>query len=204
MPIQLTAHEIDAAIPKVADGLAKYMWLLSNASTVPGFHSNSEFRRKFSGFYRVRRSSQWRGDFFELMGRAYREQLEFHVVFGLLRRATNRYEASFASKLFATLNPSAPVIDSVVLKKLGLRIPLASASNRSAAIVRLHNELARRFAEFLPTQNGKYLIQKFNEAYPAAATLVTPEKKLDLVLWQSRGNDSLKGRRAKRARFLAR
>ncbi|WP_161812046.1 hypothetical protein [Steroidobacter agaridevorans] len=119
----------------------------------------------------------------------------------LLRAATNRYEASFASKLFATINPSAPVIDSVVLKNLGLRIPPASASNRAAGILRLHNELSRQLAEFLPTHNGQYLVQKFDAAYIAVAATVTPEENLDLALWQSRANAPLKGdaRRAGRS-----
>lgn len=202
MPIQLTTHDIDAAIPKIADGLAKYLRLQFKATTAPGFHSHPEFQRKFNGFYRVRRAAEWRAAFFALLGRTHREQLEFHAVLELLRAATNRYEASFASKLFATVNPSAPVIDSVVLKNLGLRIPPASASNRAAGILRLHNEISRQFAEFLTTQNGKYLVQKFDAAYPTAAAIVTPEKKLDLVLWQSRANNPLKGRRAKRARRI--
>ena len=200
MPIQLTTHEVDAAIPKIADGLAKYMWLQSKVTTAPGFHPHPEVQRKFNGFYRVRRSLEWRTAFFALMDRAHREQLAFHTILDLLRAATNRYEASFASKLFATLNPSAPVIDSVVLKNVGLRIPPVSVTNRASGILKLHNELARLFAEFLPTPSGKDLVQKFDAAYPTAAAVVTPEKKLDFVLWQSRANNALKGRHAKRAR----
>jgi hypothetical protein len=188
MPIQLTAREIDIAIPKVAEGLRKYMWLQSNVATMPRFYSSPEFQRKFNGFYRVRRSLKWRTVFFNLMDRALRERLTFHTIVDLLLTATGRYEASFASKLFATLNPSAPVIDSVVVKKLGLRVPPAWVPNRAAEILKLHNELAALYAQFLPSPNGHYLIQQFNAAYPAAVTAITAEKKLDLVLWQSRAN----------------
>ena len=49
---------------------------------------------------------------------AKRDELKFDVVLDLLHQETNRYEASFASKLIATINPSMPVIDSIVLKNL--------------------------------------------------------------------------------------
>lgn len=88
------------------------------------------------------------------MGRAKREQLQFDSVLDLLHQATNRYEASFASKLFATLNPSAPVIDSVVLKNLGLRLPYATTPDRALQICKLHHTLAWTFAGFLDTESG--------------------------------------------------
>ncbi|MBE3068724.1 MAG: hypothetical protein IMZ66_00650 [Planctomycetes bacterium] len=185
MSIKLTTQQIDAAIPKVATGLSQYVWLQARVAGSEAFYNDARFRRRFNHFYRVRRSASWREAFYSLMGRALRQQLQFHAVLDLLREATNRYETSFASKLFATLNPSAPVIDSVVLKNLGLRLPSASAPDRAAAICVLHQKTARLHAAFLKTANGRHLVAEFKRAYPAA--LITKEKMLDLVLWQTRG-----------------
>jgi hypothetical protein len=58
MPIVLDRQQIDAALPKVAPGLAKYLRIMEFVATDPAFHDDPEFRRAFNGFYRVRRSAQ--------------------------------------------------------------------------------------------------------------------------------------------------
>ncbi|MGQ0801848.1 MAG: hypothetical protein ACT4NL_17260 [Pseudomarimonas sp.] len=185
MTVTLTKAEIDAALPKVAPGLQQYLWLQASARGRDQFHDEAEFRRRYNHFYRVRRAVAWQRIYFGLMADAKHGQLTFHAVLALIWKATGRYESSFASKLLATLNPSKPVIDSVVLRRLGLRLPSAKTANRSAAISLLHRKLETLFADFLGTDNGKYLVDAFDSLYPR--TGITNEKKLDFVLWQSRG-----------------
>ena len=98
--------------------------------------------------------------------------------------ATGRIEASFASKLYATLHPNAPVIDTVVLENLGLRLQSATVPKRLDKVVNIHNCLTKTFANLLATEDGKYLVQSFRAAYPKAS--VTDEKALELVIWQIR------------------
>ena len=126
------------------------------------------------------------------MMRARRERLEFPAVLDLLHQATGRYEASFTSKLLATLNPSLPVIDSVVLRNVGLRVPYSRSSDRAAGICRVHNQLSILFDGFLRTREGNYLVSEFEKKYPNV--VVTDVKKLDLVLWQSRSFGAKSGR----------
>lgn len=183
MPIQLSSADIDAALPKVKAGLQQYLWIQDKVRAEL-FTDEREFRRRYNHFYRVRRGAKWQNEFYDLMARAKREQLQFHAVLCLLRDATNRYEASFASKLIATLHPSKPVIDSVVLKNLGLRLPPPNVQDRAQRICDIHGELEHLFAAYLDTHNGQYLAEAFNHTYPS--TGVTNEKKLDLVLWQTR------------------
>ncbi|WP_417069215.1 hypothetical protein [Niveibacterium terrae] len=183
MKIQLSTAQIDAALPRVDAGLKQYLWIQSKVNIEP-FLEDGEFRRRYNHFYRVRRGAAWQNEFYSLMARAKREQLQFHLVLDLLREATGRYEASFASKLIATLQPSKPVIDSVVLRNLGLRLPLPTAPDRVSKIVKIHAELERLFAAYLHTSDGEYLVQEFNRIYPNTGT--TDEKMLDLVLWQTR------------------
>ena len=185
MPIELDRQKIDAALPKVAPGLAKYLRIMEFVANVPAFHDDPEFRRSFNGFYRVRRSAQtWQPHFFALMDRARSQGFDFSRTLEELFAATGRIEASFASKLYATLHPNAPVIDSVVLENLGLKLPSAEDPNRQAKVVGIHDALARTFADLLATAEGKYLVAAFRAAYPNAS--VTDEKALDLVLWQIR------------------
>ena len=93
------------------------------------------------------------------------------------------YEASFASKLVATLDPSQPVIDAFVLQNLGLRLPAYGASNRAGRICEVHRTLVAAFSGFLANEAGNYLVTEFRRAYPG--TGITEVKMLDLVLWQT-------------------
>jgi hypothetical protein len=104
-----------------------------------------------------------------------------------LHETTGRWEASFASKLLATADPTAPVIDSVVLKNVGLRLPTSTSRDRGTRIVAVHRTLGAMLQEFLTTRNGVYLLERFRAAYPHAD--ITAMKMLDLVLWQTRPRD---------------
>jgi hypothetical protein len=185
MAIRLTTTQIDAALPKIEVGLTQYLWLQSQVATHSRFSEDVEFRKRFNRFYRVRRAAVWQNSFYRLMARTNREQLHFQAVLDLLREATGRLEASFTSKLIATLQPSKPVIDSVVMRNLGLRLPVPTTSDRVAKICELHQRLELMFAAYLRTDEGIYLVKAFTRMYPNAK--ITDEKKLDLVLWQTRG-----------------
>ena len=119
MPITLDRKKIDEALPKVAPGLAKYLRIMAFVAKDPRYYDDPDFRRAFNGFYRVRRSAQtWQPQFFALMARAKAQNFDFPRTLFELFAATGRVEASFASKLYATLHPNAPVIDSVVLARI--------------------------------------------------------------------------------------
>lgn len=185
MAIKLSRHDINLALAKVQVGLNKYLWLQGQVATSPKtFHSDPLFQRKYNGFYRVqRRSAHWMSAHYSLMALAAAQGLAFKDILDALYRSTARVEASFASKLFATLNPSAPVIDAWVLVNTGLRLPYAGAKNRLLDICRVHSDLGLLIAAYLATADGEYLVSEFTRLYGAC---VTPEKMLDLVLWQTR------------------
>ena len=186
MPINLSSKQISAAIPNVREGLDKYRWLQRQVGSGGAFHQDLSFRRRFNHFYRVRRGPEWQEHFYELMGSARGKGLTFEFVLNDLRQATSRFEASFSSKLYATINPAAPVIDSIVLRNVGLRLPYVGAADRSARICQVHAALSSIFDAYLNTRDGAFLVGEFDHAYPFAKDELTAQKKLDLVLWQTR------------------
>jgi hypothetical protein len=101
-----------------------------------------------------------------------------------LHRSTGRYEASFASKLVATVDPDLPVIDSIVLRNPQLRLSTHTAPQRISRIVELHAGLVTWFTAFLETETGRYLVERFRAEYPDAH--ITETKMVDLILWQTR------------------
>lgn len=132
----------------------------------------------------MRRGPAWQEAFYGLMARAKQGNLRFLDVLHALYGATGRYEASFGSKLIATLDPSQPVIDAVVLTNVGLRLPPYADRDRAARICDVHRQLVSLFAVFLGEENGEYLVRAFSRSYPNAK--ITNVKMLDLVLWQTR------------------
>jgi hypothetical protein len=149
------------------------------------------FRRQFNHFYRVRRKKEWQDKFYELLESFKGAAVSFPDIFDALYRATGRYEASFASKLLATLNPDMPVIDSIVLGNLKLRLPATSSKDRVSRIYQLHSKLLTCFTDYLATEDGKYLVTRFRETYPGID--VSEIKMLDLVLWQTRAKKASPG-----------
>jgi len=172
------------ALPRVAPGLEKYCWLQAHLHE-RDVSADREFQRRFAGFYRVRRGEAWRRTFFEILQNHKGTNLAFSTALGQLARATGRVEASFASKLVATINPDQPVIDSVVLRNVGLRLPPLGAADRLDRIVLVHSQLANWYGLQLGSPAGAEVIRLFREAYPSAP--ISDTKALDLVLWQIRG-----------------
>jgi len=179
----LTRAQIETAIPRVEEGLAKYLWLQPNLG-LADVRSNAGFRRRFNHFYRIRREAAWQAPFYSLLEESKGRKVTYGAVLRRFFAETGRYEASFASKLVATVDPSKPVVDSIVLQNLGLKLPSPTCDDWLLLTERLHGKLSGILDRFLLTDDGRYLVQVFRGAYPDAD--ITEIKMLDLALWQTR------------------
>ncbi len=182
-PTQLEDVDVAAALPLIRRGLEAYLWLQANLLD-RDVSADVEYQRRFAGFYRIRYGMEWRRHFFSMLEERKRLPVAFGSVLRDLHAATGRVEASFASKLAATIDPSLPVIDSVVLRNLGLRLPKSSDPGRLEGIVHLHAALHGIMSGYLTSPAGEGLVAKFMAAYPNAC--ISPMKMLDLILWQTR------------------
>jgi hypothetical protein len=183
MTINLNEETIDAALSRLTPYLNAYLWLQTHRD-VCDVRTDASFRKRFNAFYKVRRGSDWQDKFYELLERRKGRASSFAEVLDALHSATGRYEASFASKLLATIDPDMPVIDSIVLRNLDVRLPAYGSDRRRGRIVELHGRLLSSLTVFLKTDVGRYLVRRFRATYPEAD--VTEIKMLDLVLWQTR------------------
>ncbi len=126
--IRLTKEDIDVIFKirnkdKWNKNLGVYNELvreLKNAHNVQGYERN------FNYFYQVRRNAEWRGKFYALFYSSRDKEVDFAYILNELFNRTGRVEASFASKLIATLNPSLPIIDRHVLSYIGRKLPSLS------------------------------------------------------------------------------
>lgn len=177
------SRQIAEALPRIAGGLVKYCWLQEHLGA-RDVSQDVEYQQRFAGFYRVRRGANWRRLFFDILQARKTTGLSFTEALRLLKESTGRVEASFASKLVATIDPNQPVIDTVVLRNVGLRLPAPSSTNRLGQAAKLHDQLAAWYREQLATDSGRLAVRLFRAAYPNAT--ITDTKALDLVLWQIR------------------
>lgn len=180
--IVLDESSIDKCLDRLKDGLVKYLWIQSNFINI-NVSQDIEFQRKFNHFYRLRRNELWRNEFYLLLEKSKNTKPSFETILLDLYKKTGRVEASFASKLAATVNPSLPIIDSVVLRNLGMKLPI-SPKNRFELIGKVYSEMEWRLNEILKSDIGIQAISKFQDRYPAAD--ITNIKILDLILWQLR------------------
>lgn len=181
-PISITASARDAALGKLERGLASYSWLQAELHK-RNVEADREFQKKFGGFYRVRRNAQWRGAFFGILERAKTSPLTFGQALRRIHEATGRVEASFASKLVASIDPDQPVIDSIVVGNLGLKLPKAHAPNRLQDLEDVHRQMAFAYKAYLDSREGRRLVEAFRRRYPDPN--LSAVKMVDLVLWKT-------------------
>ncbi len=182
-PALLNPLDVVVALPRIAPGLAKYRGIQARLHGTDT-RVDRDFQRAFNGFYRVRRGSKWQAAFYDLLEQEKASPRGFAASLRDLHATTGRHEASFASKLAATVDPALPVLDAFVLKNVGLRLPSAGRRDRLAAIVDVHAQVGRWYADALASPYGQAAVQAFDAVYPDSG--VTDLKKLDLVLWQMR------------------
>lgn len=163
--------------------LERYRFLMAAVGT-RDVSSCGEFQRVFNGLYMVRRNSVWRASFYGLLEAYKSTPATYDQVLGDIHRATGRVEASFASKLLATLDPAQPIYDSIVRQQLGL--PLRRES-LGARIVLLCEDFASIQQTYQATMEGAGFAQLrtgFDERFPEYAGF-SDTKKLDFMIWQS-------------------
>jgi len=181
--IDITTEQIDCALLRVEGGLKKYLSLQDSLKKVD-VSNNRDFQKRFNHFYRVRRNSDWQYQFYNLLQSHKNNNISFSDAIKEIHKNTGRFEASFASKLVATIHPDKPVIDKFVLENADLKLPYSSAKDRESKISSVYSQLESKFKDFLNTENGKYLVKQFQTKFPDAK--ITEIKMADLVLWQTR------------------
>lgn len=144
--------------------------------------NDMEFQKKFNGFYRMRQRSK---EFYEcyydfLENNKNNKNLTFEEVLQNFNNKLGRVEASFSSKLLATVNPMMPIWDTFVIKNLNLKIPYFSDKNRIIKVISIYNEIC----DWYHTEEAQRKLELFNQHFQNVN--ISNTKKIDFVLWQSR------------------
>jgi len=174
-------------IGNIKIALEKYNYIMSNLRKTD-VSSDKEFQKKYNGFYRMRqRQTQFYQLYYDYLEQTKNTEISFEKTLKYFDEKLSRIEASFSSKLVATIDPTKPVVDEFVLKNLGLSKPKNYSKNRIEQTIELYNKIEQTYKEFLLTNQGKDLLIEFDRYFPD--TDLTDTKKLDLLLWQTRGDN---------------
>ena len=147
--------------------------------------NDAGFQKKYNAFYRIRRNEAWRAEYYRIM-EMYRKRgsAEFGEILLRLFQATGQIEASFASKMLATLDADMPIWDSNVLKTLQLSLKGNTSEIRMSNAVVLYGRICWWYKTFLQTDTAKTMLRRFDSEFPEYASL-SATKKIDFILWAS-------------------
>jgi len=172
------------------NGLKRYCRLQESLLRVD-VRSDGDFQRAFKSFYRVRRGRNLCEPFFSVLEREKKPPApSFLDVLAEIHGRTGRVEASFSSKLVATIDAGLPVWDRHVLENLGLRPPysIRDTRRRLDRCGELYSEIRTSTTAAIRRSCFAEWRRRFDGAFPQFKHF-TDIKKLDLLLWQSRRSE---------------
>lgn len=144
------------------------------------------YQRTFNGLYGVRRNADWRQKFYRIFERQKSVPTpEFRDIVQQIFESTGRVEASFASKLMATLDPQRAVYDAIVRSNLDLPTRTNAGHARIEAAVSDYEAIQAHLNALVRSEAFPILRQRFNYELPGF-TSFTDIKVLDLMIWQLR------------------
>lgn len=168
-------------------GLDKYATIITTVKETD-VAGDPCFQRLFNAFFRVRRNSDWRKKYYSLFERAKKEELGFAEVIACLYKSTGNIEASFASKMVATINPDKPIWDQYVTRNLGIRLSSSQRRDRVELAIQTYNWMEDWYGEYVTTDEARQNIAQFDALLPSYSWL-SSVKKIDFLLWCKRSGE---------------
>ena len=167
------------------DQLARSLGLDRYEEIMQGDPQSSDFQRTFNGYYRIRRNEEWRQHYYALFCKARDEHYSFGQIITELYQNTGNIEASFSSKMLATIDASKPIWDQYVLQNLGLALTGKTKEEKLQNAVRLYDSIVAWYEEYLKTDEANENIKAFDRLLPYYAW-ISNTKKIDCLLWSKR------------------
>ena len=179
--------EVKQVMIDVCDVMEEYKELIR---CCPEQVSRTEYQDLYRSFYVVGRmtaamsdksSSVW-GGYFDLLREQKLSKRPFKEVLEDVCCLTRRREKVFCTKLMATADPHEPVIDRNVCDALKIdeKELLRDWPNGCCQV---YDAVRTLYRNFLASEDSAAWIKKFDAIFPSLSGL-TPEKKIDVLLWQ--------------------
>lgn len=160
--------------------------------------TDENYQKNYTNYYRVRRDADWLKEYYEYFEEHKNDKnISFEQILRDLYKIPHKVkkssvnltgiaksiEASFSSKMLATINPNYPIWDSQVVRALGIKLDDSLRDEEKIqAYIQAYNELTGEVHSFIPTPEGQNCIKQFDTTFPNY-TYLNPSKKIDFFLW---------------------
>lgn len=172
---------------KLEKGIQKYLYITTFLKSTD-ITTNIEFQKKYKSFFAMgRKNENYYKVYFNLLEQAKNTSISFGEVLHHIYENTNQFHPSFGSKLVHVINTDEPIWDNVVANQhFGFKLPYSSAKNREERINVVFSNYRDAFLQFISSDEGQKIIEKFDKKFPEYASKISNTKKIDFVLWQDR------------------
>lgn len=158
-----------------------YIYIMENLRQVNVFFDD-DFHKKYNSFYKVRRNADWRKIYFNFLeNNKLRNDLTFEEVLKYIYNETGFIEASFASKLLATINPNMPIWDKNVLNYFKIKFYTKKTTNKIDLSIKVYDDLCIEYKKMLEDQQVLDEIKRLKGLIENYS--ITNTKILDFIIW---------------------
>ena len=156
------------------------------------------YQKNFTNYYRVRRDHGWLQEFYKFFEEnKNNKEITFEKIIRHLSNVEHNVkqtkknptgkaktvEASFASKMLATINPNHPIWDGQVLRALKIEVDGAlSHEDKIKECIEVYQKIEKEIATFIATDEGQQCIALFDKVFPSCKCF-SDYKKIDFYLW---------------------
>jgi hypothetical protein len=171
----------------VADSLKidKYCMIM-NCYKMVDISKDEKWQKNFNSFYVIRRDKDWQDIYYNFFEKnKFNNDLTFENIITYLYEKTGLIEASYSSKLLATVNSNKPIWDQNVLKNLGMKQEGKTKIEQISNSIILYEEIVEWYNEFMKTGQAADCINAFNKILPKYRE-ISDVKKIDFLLWKIR------------------
>lgn len=183
MKIEIDGHQSFKNMLKKFLGLEDYQYIMEQVKQKESIN-NDVFIKKFNRFYNVRHKNwdTWSTNYYQVFEKMRHEKNNVTFERILNDISTETVDASFASKMLATLNPNKPILDSRVLKNLEITIKGNTKQERIKFSIEVYKKIEAFYDTYLPTGKAKRNIALFDEIFPDYSW-ISDTKKIDFIIW---------------------
>ena len=178
-------HDIEKALDnleKKAQDIQHYMNIMSKVKDI-NVADDQDFQREFDFFYKVRRNAEWRKKFFEIFEKKKKKNCSYKEIITELYESTGQVEASFASKMLASIDEDMPIWDSKVLERIGINVSKKRGQKKLEETIELYDDIVKWYRD-LKNNKESYneYIASFDSRFPDYSS-ISDIKKIDFILW---------------------
>lgn len=168
-------------------GMDKYKNIISMFNDKSIDLSSKKFTKSFNSFYRVRRNEEWQKIYYNYFNmNRDNKNLTFDEILDYMYYHTrgNMIEASFCSKMLATVNPNMPIWDQYVLKNLDIKVEGNTKEERLTKTKEAYKRIIDEVNSKLENEEIQQTISDFRAFFPELQ--FSDVKILDFILWNER------------------